>query len=1393
MTTDVFQILCQGLTPAYDRGMERMTLRLFPHSDGTLHTNYGFQTYLDRYGRLPDSPRYVLAPQQANGEPRVVRVWFTREPGAGEKFVDVAVPAGWPAGHGLAVELPGRAAEQTHQLRLTRLQPLGPASQSAQDWQVTALLGNLAKLLWTIGRDYEELAWRIEDVAAQRHAHRAKGASLDLIGQDLGAPRFPPRPHTWDEQTIALYHLNDRPPPVTQADGEPEVREVREEGAAFGASGHPGINAGARSGRTGRFSSAFEFSGSAGITVEDSPDFAVGPDASLTVEAVVQPNRRTSQLGAIIAKRAALSLAAAPGWSLTVGGFHGVERNLRLSVSDGTTEVELFADRDLGDGAFHHVAAVVERPHETTDQSATPHEPSTVVRLYVDGENVSRRRVDRLGALSNNEPMIFGLGRESPDAAAADAQYAGLLEEVRISRTARTSFEPVTGESDGHYRIRLGLFQRWLVPTLEALQQALDAAGPVEIDEAADRPAVGLLGLRVLPARLCMGQNIAADGDQRISEAGAVGSPEDEPDFDPSWLGRHDDRPGRLGFAAGEDTRLMQLCVRLPLDALLDRTDDRPGTLTVLRAYDGAAADLHRVGRALLLRHDTLTTDELGVHAHAAGFGWVQHTRDGLLRTVGAPGPTFRIILETPHQHIRTGEDVTLSLDPDPCRLPGAEVRWSVTRSGPGDATVGRAGEDAHPDHRGGRRLPGGRDSLEAHGVPAILHAAAAGEVTIQAEVTHTGHTRSCSRVLRIGLADGGLASGESVSRTGVLGVTETQAAGPRTDSFRESHLLVRTDDLLGTRTAIDYGTELDNRRMQHVTAVALDRLLDLLTEQSGTLTVLKAYDPSDPGLHGQGRALMLRHSALSTGELSARAFDTGVDFVQAAPAGPPPEANAVAIAVAQGEQIEVSGPTELRVDEIATIGATPRVAPEDACFAPDGTRVYLSAPGSHRVTSLAVAASPPEDFPRPTLASSRPVLPFPGPLALVGGRLYVAHRLSDAVSVLDPGTLESAAPALTGPRPVALGTDGSQLLVAYAGDSTLRAYDPTRQEPTDSVTLPGVPRAIAVNIESPRLAVLLDGGRFCRVARDGLDLQGGVIGTRPDTEAVTAAFGADGTKLYIALRTRTADGETGSVQVYTSESTTPVAVVDGFPAGTVPLALCSAPDGGHLYVATAGSAAAAGRVHVIDTAVDVLLPQVLTPDGDCRAVAVAPASAQYRPCLLAAPESTASVLLADPAPLGRTPPQPPRLVSRLPLGAGGGEELTWSLPPSGRGQVEFVAQDSPVNQVKGRTPGVATIRADYLPSGGLWPYQCEVRLRQGLDDVNASISKDSYDLVLNILNWFHPVGVEFRTDRLREHVRELSGDPADTDLLPAYTFPTYHRTDRITPRFPRPDKDGAP
>src|SRR6185503_15616516 len=82
----------------------------------------------------------------------------------------------------------------------------GPAHRS---WALTALLGTTAKLLWALGFERDVLRPHAARVRDQRTLAGAISSSLDLIGADLGVPRFPPLPHGFDEDTIALYHLDD--------------------------------------------------------------------------------------------------------------------------------------------------------------------------------------------------------------------------------------------------------------------------------------------------------------------------------------------------------------------------------------------------------------------------------------------------------------------------------------------------------------------------------------------------------------------------------------------------------------------------------------------------------------------------------------------------------------------------------------------------------------------------------------------------------------------------------------------------------------------------------------------------------------------------------------------------------------------------------------------------------------------------------------------------------------------------------------------------------------------------------------------------------------------------------------------------------------------------------
>ncbi|MCF2436280.1 hypothetical protein LV779_25685 [Streptomyces thinghirensis] len=200
------------------------------------------------------------------------------------------------------------------------------------------------------------------------------------------------------------------------------------------------------------------------------------------------------------------------------------------------------------------------------------------------------------------------------------------------------------------------------------------------------------------------------------------------------------------------------------------------------------------------------------------------------------------------------GGVLKLGVEPDPARFTDAEIRWSVLRSGVGDA--------AFPP-----RAPG------------ALHALAAGDVWVRVEVVRHEHVASGTCRIRIGLSDTFLTAGRSISGTGRLDAGEAAAAGPPTDDFDPGMLRVRTDDLDRPPRLVDYRDEPGNRMMQRVTSDALARLLALLAGTAGELVVLRSYLPEaegepppgdagetdpDAALHAQGRAMRLRHTTLT-------------------------------------------------------------------------------------------------------------------------------------------------------------------------------------------------------------------------------------------------------------------------------------------------------------------------------------------------------------------------------------------------------------------------------------------------------------------------------------------------------------------------------------------------
>ena len=144
-------------------------------------------------------------------------------------------------------------------------------------------LGTIAKLVWLLSVEKDQLGRVRGDVRAMRFVNSAFAAGLDALGKDMHVSRFPPRPYSYHDVTIALWHLDEIP------NGGP-VTTVVDQSTRPGFAGHPGTVAGAIAGVPGKFGTGFAFlaSGSA-ITAASSPEFDIAATADATIEAFVAP------------------------------------------------------------------------------------------------------------------------------------------------------------------------------------------------------------------------------------------------------------------------------------------------------------------------------------------------------------------------------------------------------------------------------------------------------------------------------------------------------------------------------------------------------------------------------------------------------------------------------------------------------------------------------------------------------------------------------------------------------------------------------------------------------------------------------------------------------------------------------------------------------------------------------------------------------------------------------------------------------------------------------------------------------------------------------------------------------------------------------------------------
>jgi hypothetical protein len=194
----------------------------------------------------------------------------------------------------------------------------------------------------------------------------------------------------------------------------------------------------------------------------------------------------------------------------------------------------------------------------------------------------------------------------------------------------RGELRPVTG--DNASRLFVPTAAGRLMVKAECLWQGIVLAGWREIR----------IGLQSLPP--C--ESIGSDGTMGVSEAAAAGTPDGF--FHAALLVEHTDPAGRVDYGADPNHRRMQLSVEKALDRLLDLVQQEPGVygaLHIRRGYDPTAADLARVGRKLMLTHDSIALERLAALAHDAGFPWVFHPPypEGIFVATG-PEPPLEIV-----------------------------------------------------------------------------------------------------------------------------------------------------------------------------------------------------------------------------------------------------------------------------------------------------------------------------------------------------------------------------------------------------------------------------------------------------------------------------------------------------------------------------------------------------------------------------------------------------------------------------------------------------------------------------------------------------------------------------------------------------------------------------
>ena len=95
-----------------------------------------------------------------------------------------------------------------------------------------------------------------------------------------------------------------------------------------------------------------------------------------------------------------------------------------------------------------------------------------------------------------------------------------------------------------------------------------------------------------------------------------------------------------------------------------------------------------------------------------------------------------------------------------------------------------------------------------------------------------------------------------------------------------------------------------------------------------------------------------------------------------------------------------------------------------------------------------------------------------------------------------------------------------------------------------------------------------------------------------------------------------------------------------------------------------------------------------------------------------------------------------------------GTRTYNWSTRAIGAGAGSFDTLVLPNARFTPSKPGLLVLALTYVARDNSLaaPYTFEIRLKPALDVPSTFIPKEQYDIIMNVLDAFHPIGVEVRT-----------------------------------------------